>query len=257
AAAEQFSGEPGGITYAVNDGVLNIIGDGASGRFQVFSYALHDGDGAPRLANVIGSSDLLYLRARTQSGEAANLRVDLVDESNFHTTNASRTAVISGTDYDIYSLNYAGGYQDGGYGGTGCTDDIEPCTVNGTRITAISFYPEPTEGAFNDTIQIDWLSFGEALMVSTDDFAEVESLRLFPNPATGEFGVAYRLARPAELTVQLYNGIGRPVRNLALGRQAAGEGFTRVDVSTLPAGLYFFRMTVNGRVSRARALRVR
>ena len=251
-ADAQFSGEPGGISYEVVDGYLRISGDGSSGQYQVIDYALRDENGGPELANAIGSNDLLYIRARTVSGNTANLRADLIDNQNLHTTNASRAVNISGADFAIYTYNYAGGYEDGGYGGTDCTSG--PCAVDGLRIERIGFYPEPVNAGFNETIEIDWISFGREFVVSTREFASVESLSILPNPTSDAFGLRFELAQPALMTAELLDPLGRSVRRLFLGRQQTGEGFARFDVSDLPAGTYFLRMTIDGRVTRATAV---
>lgn len=250
--AAQFSGEPAGITYGVTDGILSIAGDGTSGQYQVITYALRDENDGPELANAVGSNDILYIRARTLSGAPADLRADLIDNQNLHTTNASRSVRISGDEFDIYSYNYAGGYEDGGFGGTGCSSG--PCAVDGLRIESIGLYPEPVDASFGETIEIDWLSFGREFVVSTRDFATVESLSILPNPASEAFGLRFTLAEPSLMTAELLDPLGRSVRRLFLGRQSAGEGFARMDVADLPAGTYFLRMTVDGRVTRATAV---
>lgn len=255
-AAAQFTGDPAGLTYGVTDGVFSLSGDGTAPAFQVVAYQLREIDGNPDLADAIGSEDLLYIRARTVSGNAANLRADLVDPDNHHTTNASRTVDISGSDFAIYSFNYANGYEDGGFGGTGCAPGTGPCPVDGLRISQITFYPEASDGGFAETIEIDWLSFGREFTVNTQDFATVERLSIFPNPATDELGVRYVLASQAALRLQLVDQLGRRVQDVNLGQQPGGEGFARLDVRNLPAGVYYFQLSVDGRLTRAEAVKV-
>ena len=151
-----LSGEPGGVTYGLDDGALVIAGDGSSGTFQAFTYTLPD----DQLANVLASGSLLYVGARSASGETVNLRIDLVDDQDLHTSIGSITRQPGGSEYTEVIYDYAGAYRDGGYGGTGCASADAPCTVDGSRIRALTFYPEATAGGYGDSLFIDYISFG-------------------------------------------------------------------------------------------------
>lgn len=250
-AAGLFSGTPTGFTYAVNAGVLEIVGDGSATPYQNFRYTLPDN----KLADVIGSDNLLYISARTRSGNTANLRIDLVDENNFHTTNASRSVDIGGTEFQDYILDFNNGYEDGGYGGTACTTG--PCAVSGGRINVLTFYPEAASGGFAEAIEIDWLSFGQRLSVGVQDFAAINRIDLFPNPVADRLMVRYDLAATTSLEVELLNSLGQRVLRNHLGAQPAGVHTTELLTAALPAGTYFLRLRVDGQFTRATTVQVR
>ena len=241
-ADEQFQGEPSGLTYSVDDGVLAIAGDGSAPAYQTIVYELRDEDGGATLADVLNSENLLYLRARTASGAAADLRIDLIDNDNFHTTLASLAARIEGDGYETYTLDYTGGYQDGGYGGTSCTADTQPCAVDGQRIARLAFYPNPAAGGFNDTIFVDWLSFGSELAVSLKQPKTVTGISLYPNPTADEFTLRYHLPRAATLRFVLTDGLGRTVVTRRREGLVSGDHTETFIVGGTPPGVYYLRV---------------
>ena len=241
-ADAQFQGEPSGLTYAVNDGVLAIAGDGSALPYQTILYELRDDNDAAVLADVLNSDNLLYLRARTASGAAADLRVDLIDNNNFHTTLAGRTARVEGADFLVYALDYTAGYQDGGYGGTACDEDAPPCAVDGQRIARLAFYPNPAAGGFADTIFIDWLSFGSEITTSLERPDFVRGVSLYPNPASDEITLSYQLPQAGAIGFVLSDGLGRTVLTRRRDGQAAGEHTETFPLSGLAAGIYYLRI---------------
>ncbi len=72
-------------------------------------------------------------------------------------------------------------------------------------------------------------------------------LSVFPNPSRGQ--VSLQLAAPSgqDYKFRLNNVLGREVRLLALRPELAPEGLA-LDISNLPAGLYFYSLLVNDKV---------
>ncbi len=66
--------------------------------------------------------------------------------------------------------------------------------------------------------------------------------RAYPNPFSGQTTVGYTLRRAAPVTLALYDALGRRVRLLDLGTQAAGPHQVRLDAEGLPAGLYLYEL---------------
>lgn len=253
---EFISGSPSGITFTTTDGLLTLTGDGTSPTFQQVRYALRDEEGNAGKANVASSNDKLFIRARLRDADGAMLRIDLGDEANFQTTNAGASLTIAG-GFQVYEYDYANRYFDGGYGGTACPNSggADPCAVDAERITALYFYPNPDNGQFAGSIDIDWLSFGEALVIDgINEFAELEGMRLFPNPATDEVAVEFDLVETSNIAISLFDGLGRRVLVQDFGQRVAGNHFNRLDVSELATGTYYVQVSVNGIPARATTL---
>lgn len=78
----------------------------------------------------------------------------------------------------------------------------------------------------------------------------------WPNPCTTASTIRYSLPKANELTLKVYDAVGREVATLVDGPVAAGEHEVRWDPSAQPAGVYFCRMQVNGLSQAIRIVRV-
>jgi glycosidase len=184
-------------------------------------------------------SDLLYLRNTTDllhgtitasqlNGEVKYVHLDS-DEGqvavvgNFGVTSASTTNLVpaAGSWYDYFSG--------------------ENLTVDNPS-AAVTLAP----GEYRVYLSKEVQRMGGRL-TSTNDIAVARlAFRIFPNPASDRLETTFTLDAPARVTVDLMDALGRPVRELYRGSLSAGPQSFRSDVSLLPAGTYFVRIT-NGR----------
>ncbi len=67
------------------------------------------------------------------------------------------------------------------------------------------------------------------------------ALTAFPNPARGAATLRLRLGAPSEVTVTVFDGLGRRVRTLPAGPLPAGAHALGLDLSGLAPGLYLAR----------------
>ncbi len=68
----------------------------------------------------------------------------------------------------------------------------------------------------------------------------------YPNPFNASTSLTVSLPEPAELTVTVYDVLGREVATLAHCQHSAGEHRLTFGASNLASGLYFIRATVPG-----------
>ncbi len=69
----------------------------------------------------------------------------------------------------------------------------------------------------------------------------------YPNPTTRAVQIAFDLAEPSEVVLELYDVLGRRVRRHDQGVLAAGAGReVRVDAARLGAGVYLYRVVAVG-----------
>jgi len=232
-----------GLVSTIVDGEWIVTGDGTSGQFAPVSYATHDLISNDSLAvDAIGSNNVLYIRAKSTI-DGTPLRVDLQDSQGFVTSNPSVQNDLS-TDYQILTYDYTGTYTDGGFGGTPCT--LGPCPVDGFRITDLQFFIDPGIGEYSGTMTIDWISFGMPLDVAVDEIPQLEALQVFPNPATDELGVRLELNETSDVTIRMYDMLGRVVLNQNTISLPAGDNFEKLNVTSLNSGTYFLQINVNG-----------
>jgi len=110
------------------------------------------------------------------------------------------------------------------------------------------------DGAFEDWTSFDGLGFpgtdldwyiaGQA-GVSSEGGAQPLAFSLlqnFPNPAVGSTEVQFMLDETADITVTVYDALGRQVMQPFSGTMTPGQQNVTVDVSGLPVGTYFYRV---------------
>lgn len=68
----------------------------------------------------------------------------------------------------------------------------------------------------------------------------------YPNPTTGTTTVPFTLDKATEISLVLYDVLGREVAVLAEGQREAGPHTVSFDGSLLPAGAYFYRLEASG-----------
>jgi hypothetical protein len=83
----------------------------------------------------------------------------------------------------------------------------------------------------------------------------------FPNPFRSATGMGFTLTRDADVTVEIFDVVGRRVRRLLDGRFPAGDHVAGWDgeddrAVAAPAGLYFYRITAGGRTEVRRLMRI-
>ena len=67
-----------------------------------------------------------------------------------------------------------------------------------------------------------------------------------PNPASRRATIEYALPEPADVTIAVYDVLGRRVATLADGRAEAGRHRAAAEVGQMPSGTYFVRMQAEG-----------
>ncbi len=75
------------------------------------------------------------------------------------------------------------------------------------------------------------------------------AVRSYPNPFSGFTTLDYELKHSATANLSIYNHLGQQVAVLVDGEQAAGRQQVRWEAGGMPAGIYFFRLTVSGQRS--------
>jgi len=92
--------------------------------------------------------------------------------------------------------------------------------------------------------RIDGVEYGQPFPVTTEGAPEsvAVALAVFPNPSRGTATVRFMLDRAQRVTLAVYDVLGRRVLARDLGVQPAGEAQHRLDVASLPSGVYVVRL---------------
>jgi hypothetical protein len=65
----------------------------------------------------------------------------------------------------------------------------------------------------------------------------------YPNPFNPTTTIEYDIPATSFVTISIFNTLGQEVMTLVHKEQSAGKYSVQVDVSQLPSGIYFYRLT--------------
>jgi hypothetical protein len=72
------------------------------------------------------------------------------------------------------------------------------------------------------------------------------NIKVYPNPANGKVSIAYTLATPADVSVELYDVVGKSLKTIVpASQEGAGAHTHQVTLSELSQGMYFVKLRIN------------
>jgi hypothetical protein len=83
------------------------------------------------------------------------------------------------------------------------------------------------------------------------------ALRVQPNPFTNSVSVAYKLTKPSNVNVLVYDLTGRMVYSTSFGNQQTGEYTRTIDLASVPSGTYIIKLDYGYGQAFGKALKVR
>lgn len=137
---------------------LKVVGNGTAAAYQSFTYNIHNS--GREISINMNSSAKLFIKAKATGTPV--LRIDLKDAQGYLTNFNAQSTRLS-NDFQIYTLDFANAFSDGGYGGSPCLSENAPCQVNASNISEMLFYLNAAAGSYNGTLEIDWISVGAPL----------------------------------------------------------------------------------------------
>jgi hypothetical protein len=236
----------------VPDRAVNVGIDPAGAG--TFAGAVFAGD-----AGVMDASEATALTFQLRpSIQASNLPLTL--EINLH-EDVNGNGTYDGATEDEYQATYEvtgpSGYTDVSIPLSAFTDDnsVFPGADNGFDYTKLL---EIVVAIVGPTGPEYALSFDEFAFTAVTTAAESEPEAfaaapvVFPNPARDAATVAFRLAAPSEVRVEVFDLLGRRVAEVATGLRAAGAVRLGVPTDDLAPGVYLVRVQTAAAVTTAR-----
>ncbi len=120
-----------------------------------------------------------------------------------------------------------------------------PITRADPNVARVSFFLRITD-ACGRTVDVD-PSFAVTDILG-DEAAGFSLAQAAPSPTTGAAKISYSLAEAGDVTLAVYDVLGREVARLVDGSMAAGSHEATFDGANLPSGLYLYRLTANGQM---------
>ena len=233
-----------GLLAVAEEGQLKVIGDGTSGAYSPVVYEMHNGVDSV-IVNAAVNDNKLYVRARSTVTDLP-LRIDIQDNLGYLTSQAGLQNLV-GAEFSILEYDYTGNLTDGGFGGTPCTQG--PCAVDAERIKFLQFYINPGVGVFDGELHIDWVSFGEPLMVNVVDEKLVTGGKVYPNPASQEAYIEIDSKITGAVKVTIVDINGKLVSSEKVGAVVPGKNSVKLAIDQLSTGMYFLNISIDNQAA--------
>ena len=196
------------------------------------------------------------------SGQPSMLRFDIDDwilrevSSENYSLNIVTTELPNGDPNEQYDAviearggdePYAFSVSDGELP-TGLSLDSETGEISGipTEEGEFDFTVECTDANDYTDDQAYTLLIGEPTDISGDDARTPSNFALignYPNPFNNSTVIKFRLADPADVSLEIFNVLGQMVETLISGTMTAGEHELVWTGDDVPSGIYFYRLT--------------
>ncbi len=133
--------------------------------------------------------------------------------------------------------------------------------VSATWATDLAISPDQTQlyvgledlGVYRTTIIVSGIPNGPETIPS-----QTSLIQTYPNPFNGSTLIQFELANTEEISLTIYDLLGREIIELVNGRRASGQYRVMFDGRSLPTGTYFYRLsTSSGGRTTAKLLLIR
>ena len=82
---------------------------------------------------------------------------------------------------------------------------------------------------------------------TNNEFNNDTYVRCYPNPFTFETTIVYLLKAKSEVVLEVYNVFGERIKTLVNSNESEGIHQVKFDAADLPAGVYYYQLTVDGK----------
>lgn len=94
----------------------------------------------------------------------------------------------------------------------------------------------------NTIITVDVVDSIPGIPTTVQNTEVLQSLSVFPNPASGNAFVSYSLSTPATVSIEVYDVLGNKLNQLSNNEQEQGQHTSTIDIRNLAHGIYFLQI---------------
>lgn len=105
-------------------------------------------------------------------------------------------------------------------------------------------FQEDATNGFGNNFFLDDINFSTT--VGINELTQSISLTISPNPTNGIFSIKFTLSDPSELNYQLTDILGKTILKSNKQTYEVGEHTIDMNISSLPPGIYFLQLELNG-----------
>ena len=160
--------------------------------------------------------------------------------------NMTHTHAITMVSNECYTLEvsdaFGDGMQFGNDGSTATATDMGYRVNDGTGNVIQNVSTSFNFGSFVDD-QYETQVVVDATGIET--VLAGGDLNVYPNPSNGITNINFNIAQEANVTVSVFNSVGKLVSTNTLG-SVSGEQTAQIDASDLEAGIYLVELNING-----------
>jgi hypothetical protein len=184
------------------------------------------------------------------SNQSTTLQIDLDVQFDDDISFAKRVSSEAG--YDMLSFYIDGQLQDEWSGEEDWTTVTYP-VVAGTHSFKWTYKKDSNQSDGGDCGWLDNILL-PAFEVNTATAAveagvAVNEVNVYPNPFSGFTSISYQLGQASQVTIKIFDVSGKEIRTLAENEnQSSGSYQVALDARALTAGVYFCKVTVDGKI---------
>jgi hypothetical protein len=180
--------------------------------------------------------------------------------SIFEMSNANK--VILGTDFGVFSTDNISlaspqwQYESNGIGNVPVMKIVQQ-TNEGTYYHRMKNYGITYSATYGSGIYID-TTFYTPLAVDQPGRSPLAAneLKIYPNPATGNINVSYKLENSSDINIVVYDMTGKVALSSSFGKRQAGNHTESINLSAIPSGTFLVRLSYGGGNSYGKVMKV-
>ena len=126
---------------------------------------------------------------------------------------------------------------------------VHPAPLTKDELKSIRFKFKYQSCFNSNNLYLDDITFGNSNVGIQNVNADLNALRVYPNPAIATANITYQLANRQMINVSVYDVVGNRITTLVSQIQEQGDYHLSISTNELKAGIYFVRLTSDSKAT--------
>jgi hypothetical protein len=163
----------------------------------------------------------------------------------------------AGTFGGVMRVHFVQNYQDSAnYSGTPFvttySNDEYMWYLNGNHIAIAAVFTLTTNFGGSPSVSSGGSYLNNVVVGIEEQSSQLNSVSVFPNPAINHVNLSVNLTESQKVDIKLFNSLGAQVNATVSAEGIVGANDFKIDLSTLPEGIYFAQIHLDGNLSTTR-----